>query len=199
MKALFPAVLLFATTLFAQTQNAAAPATPPPPDIGVTLASIEQTAYSTTAQLQATRIDKWKTESSQKQQAQQNAESLVRNLTAALPGMVAAVRTSPNSMAANFKLYRNISALYDVLLPLTESAGAFGQKGEFQALGDQLERWDHIRRSHADYLERLAAQKDAATTAAAGTPSNTSKGAKGRKIIVDDEPAPSKSKKSKKK
>jgi hypothetical protein len=199
MKALFPALLLFATTLFAQAQNAAAPATFPPQDIGVTLASIEQTAYSTTAQLQATRIDKWKTESSQKQQAQQNAESLTRNLTAALPGMVAAVRTSPNSMAANFKLYRNITALYDVLLPLTESAGAFGQKGEFQALGDQLERWDQIRRSHADYLERLAAQKDAATTAAAGTSSSTSKSAKSKKIIVDDEPAPSKSKKSKKK
>jgi hypothetical protein len=199
MKALLPAALLLATTLFAQTQNAPNPATPPPQDIGVTLAAIEQTAYSTTAQLQATRIDKWKTESSQKQQAQQNAESLIRNLTAALPGMVAAVRTSPNSMAANFKLYRNITALYDVLLPLTESAGAFGQKGEFQALGEQLERWDEIRRADADYLERLAAQKDAATTAAAGTSSNTSKGAKGKKIIVDDEPAPSKSKKSKKK
>ena len=200
MKALLPALLLFATTLFAQAQNAPAPApsTPPPQDIGVTLASIEQTAYSTTAQLQATRIDKWKTESSQKQQAQQNAESLVRNLTAALPGMVAAVRTSPNSMAANFKLYRNITALYDVLLPLTESAGAFGQKGEFQALGEQLERWDQIRRAHADYLERLALAKDAASAKAAGTAAATSKSGT-RKIIVDDEPAPSKSKKSKKK
>jgi hypothetical protein len=197
MKALFPAVLLLATTLFAQTQNrSAATAAPPTQDLGVTLASIEQTAYATTAQLQATRIDKWKTESSQKQQAQQNAESLVRNLTAALPGMVTAVRTSPHSMAANFKLYRNISALYDVLLPLTESAGAFGQKGEFQALGDQLQRWDQIRRSHADYIERLAAMKDAPPPAS--TTTGTSKSGT-KKIIVDDEPAPSKSKKTKKK
>ena len=200
MKALFPAALLFAITLFAQTQNppsVPAQAAPPPAQaLGVTLASIEQTAYATTAQLQATRIDKWKTESSQKQQAQQNAESLVRNLTAALPGMVTAVRTSPNSMAANFKLYRNITALYDVLLPLTESAGAFGSKGEFQALGEQLERWDQIRRSHADYVERLAAMKDAPPRS--GTTAGTSKSGT-KKIIVDDEPAPSKSKKTKKK
>ena len=199
MKALFPAALLFATTLFAQTNPppVSTQAAPPAPQaLGVTLASIEQTAYATTAQLQATRIDKWKTESSQKQQAQQNAESLIRNLTAALPGMVTAVRTSPNSMAANFKLYRNITALYDVLLPLTESAGAFGSKGEFQALGEQLERWDQIRRSHADYIERLAAMKDAPP--ATGTTAGTSKSGT-KKIIVDDEPAPSKSKKTKKK
>jgi hypothetical protein len=193
MKVLLPAVLLIAGAVFAQI--APAPSAPPPQDLNITLASMEQTAYSTTAQLQALRIDKWKTESSQKQQSQQNAESLVRNLTAALPGMVTAVRSAPSSMAANFKLYRNITALYDVLLPLTESAGAFGQKGEFQALGEQLERWDQIRRAHADYLERLAAQKDVASAAPAGTSSATSKAGKGRKIIVDDEPAPSKKKK----
>jgi hypothetical protein len=197
MKALLPAVLLIAGTLFAQTAPAVAPSTPPPQDLNVTLASMEQTAYSTTAQLQALRIDKWKTESSHKEQSQQNAESVIRNLTAALPGMVTAVRTAPNSMAANFKLYRNVSALYDVLLPLTESAGAFGPKGEFQALGDQLQRWDEIRRAHADYLERLAALKDTPPPAT-GTNAGTSKSGT-KKIIVDDEPAPSKSKKTKKK
>jgi hypothetical protein len=197
MKALLHAVLLIAGTVFAQT--APAPSAPPPQDLNVTLASMEQTAYSTTAQLQALRIDKWKTESSQKEQSRQNAESLVRNLTAALPGMVTAARTAPNSMAANFKLYRNITALYDVLLPLTESAGAFGPKGEFQALGEQLERWDQIRRAHADYLERLAAQKDTLSAAAAGSSANTSKSATGKKIIVDDDTPPPKSKKTKKK
>lgn len=197
MKALL-AVLLLAGTLVAQTaQLAHAPSAPSPQDLNVTLASMEQTAYSTTAQLQALRIDKWKTESSQKAQSQQNAESVIRNLTAALPGMVTAVRTAPNSMAANFKLYRNVSALYDVLLPLTESAGAFGPKGEFQALGEQLQRWDEIRRAHADYLERLAAVKDTPPPAASTNAGTSKSGTK--KIIVDDEPAPSKSKKTKKK
>ena len=170
----------------------AAPANPPVNQATV-LASMEQTSYSTVAQLQALRIDKWKTESDQKRQAQGNADSLVRNMTAALPTMITAARTNPNSFAANFKLYRNISALYDVMLPLTESAGAFGQKGEFQALGEQLQRWDEIRRQFGDYLEQLATSKDVA--ASHGSAAGTAAKSKAKKIIVDDTaPAPKKKK-----
>ena len=170
-----------------------APANPPVNQATV-LASMEQTSYSTVAQLQALRIDKWKTESDQKRQAQGNADSLVRNMTAALPTMITAARTNPNSFAANFKLYRNISALYDVMLPLTESAGAFGQKGEFQALGEQLQRWDEIRRQFGDYLEQLATSKDAAAASHGSAGANPAK-SKAKKIIVDDTaPAPKKKK-----
>lgn len=169
-----------------------APANPPVVQATV-LASMEQASYSTVAQLQALRIDKWKTESDQKRQAQGNADSLVRNMTAALPTMISAARTNPNSFAANFKLYRNISALYDVMLPLTESAGAFGQKGEFQALGEQLQRWDEIRRQFGDYLEQLATSKDVA--ASHGSAAGTASKSKAKKIIVDDTaPAPKKKK-----
>jgi hypothetical protein len=187
MKALCVLAVLLGTFAVAQT----AP-TNPPINHATVLASMEQAGYSTVGQLQALRIDKWKTESGQKQQAQQNADSLIRNMTAALPTMIATARTNPQSFAANFKLYRNISALYDVMLPLAESAGAFGRKGEFQALGEQLQRWDEIRRQFGDYLEQLAASKDvAAANAAAGSAAK----AKAKKIIVDDTaPAPKKKK-----
>jgi hypothetical protein len=183
MKALCVLIVVLGSLSAAQTA---------PANHATVLASMEQTAYSTVAQLQALRIDKWKTESEQKRQAQQNADSLIRNMTAALPTMINTARSNPNSFAANFKLYRNVSALYDVMLPVTESAGAFGQKGEFQALGEQLQRWDEIRRQFGDYLEQLAASNDlAAANAAAGTPAK----AKARKIIVDDTaPAPKKKK-----
>jgi hypothetical protein len=200
MKAL--ALLLFtSTTMFSQQQaqqpvqqpQQTAPAAAPLPDLGLILASIEQTATSTASQIQAMRIDKWKTESSQRQQSQQNADSVVRNLTAALPTMVAAARSAPQNFTPNFKLYRNLTALYDVMLPLTESAGAFGPKGEFQGIGQQLQRWDEIRRSYGDYLERLGQQKDAAATAARANAAP----AKPKKIIVDDEPTPPSKKKKK--
>jgi hypothetical protein len=195
MKAI--ALFLLATaSLFAQqpqqAQQRGAPAPAPLPDLGVILASIEQTATSTASQLQAMRIDKWKAESSQKKQAQQNADSVVRNLTAALPTLVTAARTAPQNFTPNFKLYRNLTALYDVILPLTESAGAFGSKGEFQAIGQQLQQWDEIRRSYGDYLERLAQQRDAAAAAARAAPPP-----KPKKIIVDDEPTPPSKKKKK--
>lgn len=181
-------LLLFTTLAIAQTA-------PPPAQNShaVLLASIEQTSYATIAQLQAMRIDKWKTETAQKQQALQNAESLVRNLSAALPGMVTAARSAPNGFGPNFKLYRNLGALYDVMLQLTESAGAFGGKGEFQALGEQLQRWDEIRRQFGDYLEQLATSKDVA--ASHGSAAGTASKSKAKKIIVDDTaPAPKKKK-----
>jgi hypothetical protein len=196
MKVLCAIVVAFALAAVAQTpQPAQKPpaqiAQNPPVDLNVLLASIEQTSGSSVAQVQAMRIDKWKTDSSQKQRAQQNADSLLRNLQAALPTMLAAARQQPQGFTANFKLYRNVSALYDVMLPLAESAGAFGQKGEFQAIGEQLQRWDEIRRNYADYLEQLSARKDAAAAAAAASQ------AKPKKIIVDDTAPASKKKKQK--
>jgi hypothetical protein len=180
-------ILLFVTSAFAQ-----APAQPQV-DLGSILVSIQGEAISTASQIGSLRINKWKTDSDQKQLAQQNADSLVRNLSAALPAIANDARQHPESFAANFKLYRNLSALYDVMLPLTESAGAFGDKSEYQAMGMQLQRWDSIRRSLGDYLEQLAVRKDAQAAAAAPP----TKKAAPKKIIVDDTPTPSKKKKKK--
>ena len=160
-------------------------------DVRVMAAAVEQQSITTAAQLQAIRIDKWKTDSEQKQRAQSNADSIVRNLTAALPTMISEVRAHPDGFAANFKLYRNLSALYDVLLPLTESAGAFGAKGEYQTLSSQLQRWDDIRRDYGDFMAQLAAQKDAAAAPAQAKQPP-------KKIIIDDT-APTKTTKKKKK
>src|SRR5689334_1766069 len=51
------------------------------------------------------RIDKWKIDGDAKRRAEARAESISRNLAAALPGMLDALRVAPNSLAANFKLY----------------------------------------------------------------------------------------------
>src|SRR5437879_4121121 len=95
-------------------------------DLQNTLAKVDQSAQAAAMDIARLRIEKWKADSSEKRQAQSNAESLQRNMTAALPTLTSAVRTAPQDMAANFKLYRNLSALNDVLKSLTESAGAFG-------------------------------------------------------------------------
>src|SRR2546423_45334 len=83
-----------------------------------------------------------KADSADKQQAQANADSVERNLTAALPGMISAVRTAPQDMAANFKLYRNMNALYDVMKTLTEASAAFGQKQDYQTLAQYADAVD---------------------------------------------------------
>jgi hypothetical protein len=164
------------------------------------LAQIDQSAQQAALDIAKLRIEKWKADGNSKQQAQANAESLQRNLTNALPGMTSAVRAAPQSLAPAFKLYRNLSALYDVLTGLAESAGAFGPQQDFDALKQQTEAFDNYRRSLGDYLESLTAQKDAdlahAVRAQQQAPAVVPK-----KIISDEDtpPPPAKKKTAKKK
>ncbi len=160
-------------------------------DIAAILSQTEQAGRATVADLGKLRVDKWKTDSATKQSAQQNAQALARNINAALPGMIQQVRTSPTSVAAEFKLYRNLNALYDVLSGLTESAGAFGSKSDYQALADELNAFDQVRLALADRLQTLTAEQDteitrlrsveAAAARAAAAPATPPK-----KIVIDD-------------
>ena len=166
-------------------------------DLAGLLAKIDQTSQSASADIARMRIDKWKADSRDKQQAQANADSITRNVTEALPGMVGAVRTNPQDFAATFKLYRNLNALYDVMKTLTEASAAFNAKQDYQTLAPHTDSIDSYRRSLADYMESLAASKDAelvrlrsqAKAQAAAPPKKT--------IIDDNEPAPKKNIKKK--
>lgn len=119
------------------------------------LDKLQATASQATFALGRLRVDKWKADADSKRQAQANADSVQRNLTAALPGLIDAVRSAPQDVSAEFKLYRNINALYNVFASLTEATGAFGPKGDFQALAQQLETIDSVRRNLGDALEQL--------------------------------------------
>lgn len=179
----------------------AAPAQSVASDLSPILGQLQQTAQAINLKVARLRIEKWKTDSASKQQVQQNADSISRNLTAALPGMIEQVRANPQSLAAEFKLYRNVSALYDVFAALTEAAGAFGPKGDYDALAGEAANLDNIRRAMGDKIENLAVMKDTeitrlrtqATQVAAAPPPPP------KKIIVDDEAKPKKAAPKKKK
>jgi hypothetical protein len=102
------------------------------------------------------RIDKWKTDSQSKQQAQNNADSIQRNLTAALPGLIESVRAAPQDLPVVFKLYRNLNALHDVFGSLAESVGAFGPKNDYAALAEQFQTIASVQRNLGDAVESLA-------------------------------------------
>ena len=167
------------------------------------LGNLEQTAQNTNADLGKLRIDRWKTDSAAKRQSEGDVESLQRNLQAALPGLIAELRNSPEDVAATFKLYHNLDALHDVLRSVAENAGAFASRNEYQALANDADAIDTVRRGLADRMQTLATSKEAELTrlrtqlkAAQAAPPPPPK-----KIVVDDtEPekkAPAKKKKPK--
>jgi hypothetical protein len=171
------------------------PSTPPVPYESVSqlnglLAQLEQASQSTQADLSKLRIEKWKTDSNYKKQILGNVDSIKRNLDLALPEIVTQLRNSPEDLAASFKLYRNLDALYDVLGSVAESAGAFGSKDEFQGLSNDLNAFERARRSFAERIEGLTTSKEAeltqlrtqVKTLQAATPPPAPK-----KIVVDDD------------
>jgi len=170
------------------TATAAAPSAVMPSDLAAAISQVERATHAAAGDLGAMHVDRWKTTGDVKQQTEQNVQSLTRNMKAALPGMVQQVRATPASMAAQFKLYRNLNALYDVFSSVTESAGAFGPKGDYDALANDLGAFDQARRALADRIEAFSQQQDSELTrlrsvqqaAAASVPVQT------RKIVVDD-------------
>ena len=157
------------------------------------LSQLEATSKTTLDDLGKLRIDRWKTDASYKKQSLSNADSIHRNLQDAMPGMIAALRNTPEDLPATFKLYRNLDALYDVLGTVVESAGAFGSKDDFQALSNDLSTFETTRKQFAERIETLSAAKEAEIVRLRGdlkTAQAAISVAPPKKIVVDDnEPA----------
>lgn len=159
------------------------------------LTQLEDTSKKTQSDLQKLRIEKWKTDGSYKKQALGHVESIQRNLEGALPEIIGQLRSTPESLPATFKLYRNLDALYDVLGSVTEGAGAFGSKDDLQSLSTDLSTFENTRKELADRLVNLSTAKEAEinrlrtdlTKAQAMIPAEPPK-----KTIVDDTEAPKK-------
>jgi len=200
--------LIFGSSVLLLAQTAApAPArvqdasTPVPyssvSQVNLLLSQLEQTSQSMQRDLSGLRIEAWKkTDANTKRQSQADSASIQRNLQTALPGIVDELRKSPESLPSTFKLYRNLDALYDVLISLAESTGAFGSRDEYQSLQNDLNSLEILRRMFADRVEALAGSKEAelvklrsdlqnarATEKAAAPP---------KKTVVDDTEPPKK-------
>lgn len=195
-------LLAISRTMVAQPQqyppapqgNIATQQSNPPTDVTMLLSKIEQETQGLNTDIGKLRIEKWKADSSTRQQATQNATSIQRNITAALPELINGVRSSPQSLAANFKLYRNLNALYEVLSGLAESTGAFGKRDEYDSLAAHVSALDDLRRSYADFLQQASSSADARITAFQQAEAQAKAQAAQqppKKIVVDDaEPTP---------
>lgn len=159
------------------------------------LSQLEGTSKNTQADLAKLRIERWKTDGGTKRQTLGNVDSIQRNLQGALPEILAQLRSTPESVPATFKLYRNLDALYDVLGSVVEAAGAFGSKDDLQSLSNDLNSFEATRKQLGERIDNLATAKEAditrlrteLKTAQTQTPATPPK-----KIVVDDTEPPKK-------
>lgn len=187
MRKLFLSVALIFT--MAASAQVPAPAQMAPNAVASTIPQLQQAIENARVDLAHLRVDKWKADSSVKQQVASNVESLQRNMTAALPALLTAAQQNPSSLNASFKLYRNLNALYDVMSNVAESAGAFGTKDEYTALARDLNNFDNSRRSMADAMDSMTAQRDADFTRiqqAARQSAAQAAAAPPKHVVIDD-------------
>lgn len=196
--------LLFFLTfgVVAQSVVTQAPPQPAGSSLSTILADLQRTTQAANADLSKLRIEKWKVDDAQKQQMQQVVESLRKNITMAVPGLINEAQAAPGSVARAFKLYHDLNVVYEYLNSLTEAAGAYGKKEEYSPLSGDVSALDNGRQNLSNYIEQTAnsletqlqaaiAQKQQQQQAqAASTP---------KKIIIDnDAPPPKKTTKKKK-
>jgi hypothetical protein len=195
-------LLLLITPAIAQNQSVASPPVSYSSisQLNLLLSQLEQTSQQTQLDLAKLRVEKWKTDSNNKRQMQANVESVERNLQSALPEMISQLRMSPENLTATFRVYRNLTALYDVFTAVAESAGAFGTKDEFQSLENDLSLLERSRRAFADRMETLAGAKEVELTrlrTALQTGPGGANPQQPKKVVVDDNEPPKKPAKKK--
>ena len=109
-----------------------------------------------------------------------------KNLTAALPEFITAVRNAPRNVAPEFRLYRNLTALSDVFNSIAESAGAFGPKDQFERLAADVNGLEATRTALGKRVESLA---DAQALELAQLRQQLARTQTPAKVVVDDNAA----------
>jgi hypothetical protein len=205
----FPRVRISATwlaiLLISCLQTLAQPATDPAAAPPVKVSSIVQPALGDVqTSMSGLNIAHWKAPGEVKSAAQQNATSIQRDLTDTLPGLLSQADASPGAVPASFSVYRNLDALYDVLLRVYGTASLAAPQNEADSVFSALQKLEAARsqlgdailsasRDHEVQLTKLQAALKAAATAAPPPP------APSKPAVIDDGPAPAPSVKKKKK
>lgn len=136
-------VVAVPSALFAQGVAAPAlPTTPPSQTVQPALNTLVRT-------LDSMRIDKWKAPEAVRQSAQSNLESVRTDLDSNLPSLLHVADSAPGSLPAVLPAARNLDALYDVVLRLTETAHLAAPDRQSSDLDAALANLDQGRRALA--------------------------------------------------
>lgn len=172
----------------------------PVPSLNNILAELQRTTQTANLDLSKLRIEKWKVDDGERQQMQQVAASLQKNITMAVPGLVNDLQAAPGSVSKAFKLYHDMNVVYEFLNSLAEAAGAYGRREEYEPLASDASALDRARQNLSNYIEtaanNLEIQAEKPVPVPPGPPA-TSQGPK--KIVIDNDNAPAKKTVKKKK
>lgn len=135
-----------------------------PVDLNTTLINLDRVSQAMQNDITRLDVEKWKSGwktgflkgGTHKEQAQQAAGSLQRNLANALPGLIHDVQTSRGAVAATFRLYDDVSLVCETLDSLINTSEAAGKKRDAAPLVEDYSALTRIRRSLSTYIQQSA-------------------------------------------
>ena len=110
--------------------------------------------------LAAVRLEKWKAPGPVREETNSNIGSIRRDLDGTLPGLLATADAAPGSVSKNLPVFRNVDALYDVLLRVVETADLSAPEADTDALHAALSSLENARRSLGDAIEAAAVSQE---------------------------------------
>lgn len=120
---------------------------------GHTGATLQPSIQLVKEALNTVNIDKWKASGAIKSEADGNLHSVQRDIEETLPSLVRAADTAPDSAAKTLPVFRNVDALYDVMLRLDAAGRLSAPKDELGALDDALASIAKARSALGDQLQ----------------------------------------------
>ena len=106
------------------------------------------------------QINRWKASAPIRNEAETNIASIQRDVDSTLPTLLATADAEPDSPAKVLPVYRNIEALYDVMLRVDAAARLAAPTDQMSALDQALRHLDDARRAFGDQLQQTAVTQD---------------------------------------
>ena len=185
----------------AQTDQAPAPAQTPaaaaaPAPTGFAMMNLRPALANVQTAITNLNVGHWKAPNDIRAATQQDVASMQKDLNTTLPPLLAQADTAssahgPAALAPAFAVFRNLDALYDVLLRVTETAGLAGSASDASNLEDARAGLEDGRAKLGTWLLQAIATQDAQVvrlqTPAAARPPAAAPAAP-NKIVVNDGP-----------
>ncbi len=143
-----------------QTAAAATPAGSAAATVKLPSALLQPGIDAVRTAVNGVRLDKWKAPEAVRDEADANMTSIRRDLDNTLPGLLATADAAPGSVVQMMPAYRNVEALYDVLLRVVVSARMAAPAPQSASLDQAMSSLDAGRRGLADRIQVFAAANE---------------------------------------
>jgi hypothetical protein len=155
------AVCAPAMALAGQTSSRNTPGTNPPAHANPPSAILRPSLEILQTAIGEMTLDKWKASPAIRTEADGNLRSVQRDLASTLPPLLAGADAAPDSTAKTLAVYRNVEALYDVMLRLDAAGRLAAPSNQISALDQALASLSDARRALGDQVQANAENQEA--------------------------------------